>query len=160
MSSMNAELRPAWRNYCQGVVVGGFLLLAALGFVISTVVIELESKTYLPWLGAGLCILLAFLQFLAIALKRFSWKFTIEENRVCRHSGLISRNQQSVRIKDLRSIELDQSLSQRILGIGDLVFYSAGSADAEVTFFGIISPSKWRDSIENAMDQVKDSNEE
>ena len=43
--------------------------------------------------------------------------------------------------------------------MGDLAFYSAGSAKAEVRFFGINRPMEWRDRIDDAMDRLKDSNE-
>lgn len=152
MPEIKAELRPAWRNYWVGLVIAAFLLLVAL----ATAVGGAEGGDALIasiWFFAAL-IILGF-----VAFKRFSWKFTIDENRLSRHYGIISRNQQSVRLKDLRSVELDQSLFQRIFGIGDLAFFSAGSADAEVRFFGIKQPKEWRDKIHSAIDQLKDSNE-
>lgn len=146
MTNINVQLRPAWRNYWAGFVIAVFLLLAALGGTVAEI-------------GGGLFFALALVVLGFVALKRYSWKFSIDGNRVSRHYGIISRNQQSVRIKDLRSVELDQSLFQRLLGIGNLSFYSAGSAGAEVKFHGIKQPAEWRDKIDNAMDQLKDSNE-
>ncbi len=152
MTNGQAELRPAWRNYWVWFLAAGLLLLTALGFLIG------EATEGEGW-GAEIWLLAAILVMGVVLFKRFSWKFTVDDNRVSRHYGIISRNQQSVRIKDLRSVELDQSLIQRILGIGDLGFYSAGSVDAEVKFFGIKSPAEWRDEIDNRMDRLKDSNE-
>jgi len=73
---------------------------------------------------------------------RLSWRFELRGGRVSQRYGIIARNEQSVRLNDLRSIELDQSLVQRLLSIGDIAFYSAGSANAEVAFFGIQAPSQ------------------
>ena len=86
------------------------------------------------------------------AYKRFSNKFTVGENRVHSQRGIISRSQQSVKIKDLRSVELNQSVFQRILRVGDLAFYSAGSSSAEVKFVGIESPLALRDQIRSSVD--------
>jgi len=147
MQELDAELRPAWRNYWFS-----FLIIAVL-LIIGLATAGGESKQVGPiFLG------LAMLIFLYVAYKKFSWKFTLDSKRVSRHNGLISRNQQSVRIKDLRSVEMDQSIFQRMFGIGDLLFYSAGSDRAEVIFYGIKQPKEWRDNIEHALDQLKDSN--
>ncbi|MCP1728562.1 putative membrane protein YdbT with pleckstrin-like domain [Natronospira proteinivora] len=152
MPKINVQLRPAWRNYWAGFVIAALLLLAALGGTVA----EAEGEAEI---GGGIFLALALVVLGFVAFKRYSWKFSIDGNRVSRHYGIISRNQQSVRIKDLRSVELDQSLFQRLFGIGNLSFYSAGSATAEVKFHGIKEPAEWRDKIDNAMDQLKDSNE-
>ena len=95
-----------------------------------------------------------------VAFKRFTWKYTIDGNRVSRHYGIISRNQQSVRIRDLRSVELNQSLMQRLFNVGNIAFYSAGSASAEVIFKGVLDPARLRDRIDNMVDQLKDGTSE
>ena len=152
MSDINEVIRPAWRNYWFGLALAAFLLLAALGSAVT----KSESGNEV---GAGFFFLLSLITLGVVVFRRYSWKFLIDGNRVSRHYGIISRNQQSVRIKDLRSVELDQTLFQRIFGVGNLSFYSAGSAAAEVKFHGIKGPVHWRDKIDNAMDQLKDSNE-
>lgn len=150
MAEVDVVLRPAWRHYWLGLALAAALLLAALASALGLMAWQ-GLTDYRPWLVAALAV------FVFVVLKRFSWKFTLDNTRVSRHYGLISRNQQSVRIKDLRSIELDQGILQRLLGIGDLAFYSAGSDSAEVRFSGIRNPGRWRDAVNHAMDQVKDA---
>ncbi len=128
------------------------LLIAAVWSAVSGV--EKQDN-----LIAGLLLLLALATLGFVVFKRFSWKFSINEHQVSRQHGIIARNQQSVRISDLRSLELDQSVFQRIFGVGDLSFYSAGSATAEVRFSGITEPEAWRDKISDAMDRLKNSND-
>lgn len=152
MSVINAQFRPAWRNYWFGFLVAVFLLAAAA--VTAAGSIDAGGS-----FAAGLWLLGAIAVLGFIAFKRFSWKFTIDDSRVSRHYGIISRNQQSVRIRDVRSVELDQGILQRILGVGTLAFYSAGSDKAEVRFIGIKQPLEWRDRIDQAMDRLKDSND-
>lgn len=113
----------------------------------------------------GMQILAALFAFFAIwtlisaVLKRYSFKFTIQGNRITRQRGIISRNQQSVRIEDLRSIQLSQSVLQRIMNVGQISFYSAGSASAEVIFFGIKEPARLKEQINDRMGQLKSTNE-
>src|SRR5690625_6913273 len=138
MVNVLVELRPAWRNYWVGFVLAAIFLalaLASLATIQGGIIFNVR-----PWVW-----LLASLVVLAwVVFRRYCWKFTVNSTRVSRHYGLISRNQQSIRIKDLRGIELDQSLFQRLFGTGNLSFYTAGSATAEVTFLGIKDPDTWR----------------
>lgn len=152
MSVIDVQLRPAWRNYWLGFLVAGGLLAMAVSSITGGSGREGQVLAGLWLIGA-----LAMLVF--VAFKRFSWKFTINDTRVSRHYGLVSRNQQSIRIRDLRSVELNQGIFQRIFGVGDLAFYSAGSDNAEVRFVGIKRPLEWRNRIDDAMDRLKDSNE-
>jgi len=76
----------------------------------------------------------------ANGLMRLSWRFELRGGRVSQRYGIIAREEQSVRLNDLRSIELDQSLVQRLLGIGDIAFYSVGFANTDVSFVGICAP--------------------
>jgi len=150
MSAIDAELRPAWRTYWLGFLIAGVLLLAAVGSV-------WRGSGTATEIAAGACLVGAVLVLAVVVIKRFSWKFTIDDNRVTRHYGLIARNQQSVRIRDLRSVELDQGILQRIFGVGDLAFYSSGSAEAEVRFSGIAGPAAWRDEIARVWDRLPKS---
>lgn len=152
MSNLDVQLRPAWRNYWAGFAMVVLLLIAA-GWS------GLSGSEAQGDMIATLLLVLALITLGFVVIKRFSWKFSINENRISRQYGIIARNQQSVRINDLRSIELDQSVFQRIFGVGDLSFYSAGSDTAEVRFVGITQPAAWRDKINDAMDPLKDSSD-
>src|SRR5690625_567283 len=153
MVNVLVELRHAWRDHWVRVVRAARFQawsLASLAKILGGIIFILR-----PWVW-----LLAALVVLAwVVFRRYCWKFTVNSTRVSRHYGLISRNQQSIRIKDLRGIELDQSLFQRLFGTGNLSFYTAGSATAEVTFLGIKDPDTWRDKIDDAMDQLGNTND-
>ncbi len=143
-------LRPAWRTYWSSFLFA-VILLAAAGAIYFHFYDQVPEEELV---ALGLVALTVF-WLLYVAFKRYAWKFTIDNNRISRQYGIISRNQQSVRIQDLRSIELNQSIFQRLFGVGELYFFSAGSADSEVMFFGIHSPSRWRDKIYDVMDVAK-----
>ena len=145
MATVNFSLRPAWRNYWPSLVLANGLVVAAVVLGLTGVGLPFALAC-----GAGAVLVYGY-----IMLQRYSWRFTIDENRISRHKGIISRNQQSIRLADLRSVELNQSLWQRLMGLGDLSFYSSGSDDAEVRFFGIHSPATHRDKIYGAIDQLE-----
>ncbi len=100
---MHYSDRPAWRGQWLLMIVVAFLLLLALA---TTPGLRGELNEQL--LAAGLW--LAMLGTLLMLLYRhYAWKYEIDEARVSRHYGIISRNQQSVRIRDIRSVELNQT---------------------------------------------------
>lgn len=159
MTDHVTELRPAWRNSWFGMSVAGFFLFIFLLGLLAGLLEGGEQGGEMA--GAAMLFLSIGLVALGmVAFKRFTWKYTIDGSRVSCHYGIISRNQQSVRIKDLRSVELSQSLVQRLLNVGHIAFYSAGSASAEVIFKGVLDPARLRDQIDNTVDQLKDGSGE
>jgi uncharacterized membrane protein YdbT with pleckstrin-like domain len=54
--------------------------------------------------------------------------------------GLIARKVSSIRVRDLRNINVKQSLWQRLMGVGDVEFSSAGGSGIEVSFRGVSDP--------------------
>ncbi|MEE4383734.1 MAG: PH domain-containing protein [Pseudomonadales bacterium] len=154
MSDESVELRPAWRSYWGSLTLAtlAFLTVAA-GFIGVLVTAGGLAKLDLwPRVGAAALLVLAVLLLLGAVLGRLSNKYTVGDGRVTQHSGIVSRRQHSVRIRDLRSIELTQSLFQRLIGIGDLHFYSAGDR-AEVRFSGIPDPAGLRARIDALSDR-------
>lgn len=145
MELPKTEMRPAWRNYLPAMILAAFFLLAGMGHSAG----DAETPNFNLFIALVIIAL--------IVIRRFSWKFNIDDRRVTRHYGIIARNQQSVKIQDLRSVEMDQSVLQRILGTGTLKFYSAASAGSEVTFPGIKGPTAWRDKIDDALDSQTSS---
>jgi len=132
------ENRPAWRN--QWLAIGGSFLILPL-FIIALFVGADAG------IAAGLLIFLPAIV-LMILYRRFSWKFTVSRENVESHQGIIGRNVKSIRLQDLRNVNVNQSFFQRIFGIGNIEFSSAGGAGIEVLFFGILDPMKLKRSID------------
>lgn len=145
------ELRPAWRTYWAGLLTAVLAALAALAVLF----FDEAMPRLLAEAGASVLAAIAMVVGIYTVAKRYSWKYSVTPDRLWRHEGLIARNQQSVRLRDLRSVELDQSLSQRLFRVGDLAFYSAGSAEAEVRFHAIHDPVAIRDRIYGLVDRFE-----
>jgi len=105
-----------------------------------------ESFFVLPWLGLPVAALL-----LIIAYRHFSWRFTIQNGVIESRRGIVAREVRSVRVEDVRSINVKQSVLQRILNLGDIEFSSAASDAAEVVFEGISRPLKVKEKIQSMM---------
>lgn len=133
---MNYVSRPAWRNQWLSITVLVLLFLLSIVMFIVPLASEQAMNILILLLFPTLFLILG----AATVYRHYCWRFTIGDDTVESHYGIIARNVKSIRIKDLRNINLRQSLFQRIFGIGDLEFSSAGGAEIEVTFFGIQHP--------------------
>ncbi len=135
--TMNYIARPAWLNQWWQI---GIMLLMPVVFVLA----YLKGDQYFsaPNLRVVLVVCVAvFVYLIAVVIyRRYSWAYTINGETIESREGLIARKVKSIRIQDLRNINVNQSLWQRIVGVGDVEFSSAGGSGIEVTFRGVSDP--------------------
>lgn len=67
---------------------------------------------------------------------------TVTDDRTVFQSGLISRETSEVQHDDVRNIQLDQSLLQRLLNVGEIGISSSGQDDLEVVAKRIPNPGR------------------
>lgn len=144
---MHYSSRPAWRNQW------GLMLLAALAFVASLAALAVAGGLVAGPGETGTVILLLTPVLLVVVLltllyRHYMWRFVVSETSIESHRGIIGRHVKYIRIRDLRNINLNQSLFQRIFGVGDLEFSSSGGGGIEVTFFGITDPQTVRELVQ------------
>ncbi len=80
-----------------------------------------------------------------IIYRRFCWLYTVDQEHIESHRGILARRVRSIRIRDLRNVNVRQSIAQRLFGVGDVEFSSAAGGDIEVTFFGVADPLEVKD---------------
>ncbi len=71
----------------------------------------------------------------------------IYPGRITLERGLLSKSYRELIVRDIRSVEIDQSLLARLVGIGDLTISSAARVDADEEIEGIPNPKAVRDMI-------------
>jgi len=79
-------------------------------------------------LGLGL-IAAAILTVTLATLRRRSISWSLTSDRLIERRGLLASHRREMELADVRSIEVDRSLWQRLLGVGDLKIASAASTD-------------------------------
>lgn len=72
---------------------------------------------------------------------------TITTVRSMLNRGLISRQTSEVRHTDVRNIQVDQNIWERIVGVGDIAISSAGQDDLEIDVDGLPHPNRVADRI-------------
>jgi membrane protein YdbS with pleckstrin-like domain len=132
--------RAMWHMY-PAVLGGLFLLLSA---AIPPWVQALHGYLSFDWAtalvvsGAALALYALFKIYLPVLLHRY----TVTSDAVEATVGIIKRDTTRVRLEHLRSVGMRQTIADRILNVGDLDFYSAGSGAVDVVFSDIRSPWK------------------
>lgn len=116
----------AWDLNNWGVLEGQSLLWISLALMaISTVI-------YLAW-----------------RIKTMFVTLQVTTDRCIFQRGLIARTTSEVRHDDVRNLQIDQSLLQRILGVGTLAISSSGQDDFEIRAKGIPKPESVVETIRN-----------
>jgi hypothetical protein len=80
-------------------------------------------------------------------LKRSATVLRVYRERITLKRGILSKCERELFVRDIRSIDIDQSFLGRLVGIGDLSIASAASADAVESVEGVPDPQRIRDLI-------------
>lgn len=134
------DLRPAWRAV---LALPTPIILILFIFVIS------------PGNDAAFALLIVILLPLLpfVYYRRYAHRYVVQEGRIEHRKGIIARRVNSIRVKDIRAINIKQGIIERLLDIGTLEFSSAGGAGIEITWWGLRHP----DAIKNTIEQMYDS---
>jgi uncharacterized membrane protein YdbT with pleckstrin-like domain len=134
---MHYDARPAWRYQWSAVMsaVAALLMLAVVGVYGPAHLGERATHVIVAAAGA-----LALYFLLLMLYRRLSWRYLIDEHSIDSYHGILARHVHSVRIENLRNVEVKQSAVQRVLNVGDIEFSSVGAAAAQVVFFGVTDP--------------------
>ena len=109
-----------------------------VGFILSVILIAAA--------GAGLVILAIWW------LTTKAATLTVTNKRAIQRTGLISKQTTEVLHRDVRNIEITQSVFQRIFGVGSIGIASAGQSGIEIQFAGVRDP----DGVKDLIDRYRD----
>jgi uncharacterized membrane protein YdbT with pleckstrin-like domain len=139
------DFRPAWRY--QWAAIAG-VALACVGA--SAVHTAGRLYAYEDVARYGVIALLALAAYLVLLTlyRRYAWLYSIEGEHIESRHGLIARRVRAVRIRDLRNINVRQSLVQRLLDVGEIEFSSAAGDRIEVVFFGVPDPMGFMEHVQ------------
>jgi uncharacterized membrane protein YdbT with pleckstrin-like domain len=135
---------PALRNQWFAILVAILLFMAFVyfGFKGAAAGGGTNVQIVLALIGVPMLVLVA-----VIAYRRLAWTFSIRGDTIESCRGIIGRDVQSIRVQDLRNVNVRQSIFQRLFGVGDVEFSSAGGAGVEVTFYGVRDPLRVKERV-------------
>lgn len=141
---MYYESRPTWR-YQWSAVMGAVAMLAIMAFVM------LYGPTYLgtrvTQLVSVAAAALALYFVLLMVYRHFAWRYLVDDHNIESYQGVLARHVHSIRVEDLRNVNVGQTVMQRLLDVGDVEFSSAAGGDVEVVFFGVADPMQVKELV-------------
>jgi uncharacterized membrane protein YdbT with pleckstrin-like domain len=107
------------------------------------VVLDVAGKSVAATWFAVATIVLLILTYAVGWVRRVTTRYLVTDRRIQIRTGIASRHERTTHIDRVQNVNLSQSLAQRILGIGDVEWDTAGTEapDADFTFRGIDDPS-------------------
>ena len=103
--------------------------------------------------GPGLALILfglAGLLFGMVSLARRNTSWSLTSDRLIERSGLLARHRREMELADVRSIEVDRSLLQRMVGLGNVAIASAASSDFVIRLWDIPDPERMAEILRQA----------
>src|SRR5437764_3257032 len=86
-------------------------------------------------------------------IKRVTTRYRVTDRRIQIRRGLLSRSDSSANLARVQNVNIHQSVFQRMLGIGDVDWDTAGSdvGDADFTFYGVDDPPRLVNLVDGAL---------
>jgi uncharacterized membrane protein YdbT with pleckstrin-like domain len=134
---MTYEARPTWRY--QWSAVGLVLVMLAIAAAAAVYGPAHIGSRITHLVLAATCAVALYYVLLAL-YRRLSWRYLIDDHNIESYHGVLARRVHSIRVEDLRNINVTQTVVQRLLGVGDVEFSSAAGGEVEVVFFGVADP--------------------
>lgn len=150
VSPMNGEstlyvASPAKINFIRPVIP------PAIAFVIAVVIRSKSDPTGIAATIAGTFFFLTFLLSIAVLIKMlfviYSTKYVVTNCRIIYITGLISVSIKEVRLDDVRGVNLNQTILERLINVGSINIGTAATAETEISMTGVKSPKKIFDLI-------------
>lgn len=142
---------PSWKSlilyYVKWTVVS--LLPVGLWVILNSTMSDPPSAT----LFAAVTVLGLVLTFGIGWIKRSTTRYVITDRRIQIRTGLLSRNDSSTHLDRVQNVNVTQSVFQRLLGIGNVDWDTAGTdaSDSDFTFYGIDDPGSLRERVDQAL---------
>lgn len=94
------------------------------------------------WIGGLIILAGASLYLLVWWIQSRFTELIVTDHRTTLRTGLISRSTTEIGHEDVRNLQVDQSIPDRLLGVGTLSISSAGQDTMEIVVHGIPEPEK------------------
>jgi len=127
------RILPSWWHFSRHLVLAGVLIAGGIAALVLP-----PHGPLVTALGLGLAALIFGL--VSVVRKHTSWSLT--SDRLIERRGFLARRRREMELADIRSIEVDRSLTQRMLGLGNVAVASAASADFMIRLFDIPDPER------------------
>ena len=124
---------PSWWHFTREIVLAFALACAGL-YVLLAAPIDFR-------IGVGV-IAAAVLIIASATVRRRNTSWSLTSDRLIERRGLVASHRREMELADVRSIEVDRSIAQRLLGIGNVMIASAASAEFMIKLWDVPDPER------------------
>jgi uncharacterized membrane protein YdbT with pleckstrin-like domain len=135
------RILPSWWHFFREITLAVGLVCGGLFILIAT---QVDFR-----IGLGL-IAAAVLMLTLATLHRHYTNWSLTSDRLIERRGLLASHRREMELADVRSIEVDRSFSQRLLGIGNVMIASAASADFMIRLWDVPNPERVAEMLRQA----------
>jgi len=139
--------RPSWRalmSFYLGGIGVAVLVVVILGVLVG------------EWgLSVGIAAALVVLTLVIGYLRRVSTKYLITNQRLRISRGIVRRHVQETRLERVQNVNYQQSVLDRMLGVGTVDFDTAGTDDSEFRFEWVDGPEKVVRAVDHAIEEAR-----
>lgn len=135
------RILPSWWHFFREILIACVLAVGGIYRLIAHP--GSPALALVLWAGAA-----AILGMAALARRYTSWSLT--SDRLIARRGLIASHRREMELADVRSIEVDRGMMQRILGLGNVTVASAASADFVIRLLNIPDPERVAEMLRQA----------
>jgi membrane protein YdbS with pleckstrin-like domain len=136
-----SRIFPSWWHFVGQILLA--LILAGAGLYI------LFGSQFDFRIGLGL-VAAALLVITSASLQRRNTSWSLTSDRLIERRGLLASHRREMELADVRSIEVDRSFMQRLLGIGNVMIASAASADFIIKLWDVPDPDRIAEMLRQA----------
>jgi uncharacterized membrane protein YdbT with pleckstrin-like domain len=139
--------RPSWRalmSFYLGGIGLAVLVVAILGLLAGEWGLSVA-------IGAALVVLTLLIGY----LRRVSTKYLITNQRLRISRGIVRRNVQETRLERVQNVNYQQSVLDRMLGVGTVDFDTAGTDDSEFRFEWVDGPEEVVRAVDHAIEEAR-----
>lgn len=172
MSQQNKEeptkivLRQSWKSFAFGwMIVGLSLIAAAIPGTLLDLYHHYTGLAVTEFFGFPPNLLLlyaglttaAFAFSVQIAYPLLANEYLLTDDEIVETFGLIQKRTRITKLAHIRSVNVNITFVGRMLGYGDVFYYTAGSDDVDVTLHNIANPSETADLIKEMTEKAASS---
>ena len=103
------------------------LVIVAAVVVAANYLKPTDERPWLPWLLPAAAVLLLFVP-IRRHIRRQTIKVTLTGDKLRYESGLLSKTTRNIQLSKVQDVRVDQSLGQRMIGVGDLSIETSGES--------------------------------
>ena len=133
---------PSWRSMLLFYIK--WTLLSLIPAAVRVILGAVGHAHIIPtaWF-AGATVIALVLTYVIGWIRRRTTRYLVTDRRIQIRTGIATRHERTTHVDRVQNVNLHQSVAQRILGIGDLEWDTAGTdaPDANFTFHGVDDPS-------------------